>query len=298
MSSLTSFIPNNWPEIAILLWLLMIGVLILFIRHWIRYILIVPVALIILFVMGMMIVPLYPQGPNIEGFFRQRESVLFIFPTSTKQITSQIIVTNDEEKPTTLSTQQEMQYTIKDGSKVEIRFISQDTGDQTQCFLLLPEGTILQIYPQASLSISWRYPNLTLTSQQGKITAFSSKESNQSQIIMSGIIINETPNNNEENIISSFQGEKIGYITRQLGTLSSDTTVNQMSKIFLEILNKMFPSIYQKNLSNYNAFQKYMQNNVSTIDKTTDPNIQKDIINQTNRGLEETKIYKRRQQLF
>lgn len=126
----------------------------------------------------------------------------------------------------------------------------------------------------------------------------STKESSQSQIIMSGISIHQTLNSNEKTISDSFQEKKTAYISREIATISTDTTVNQISKIFLEILNTIFPDTYKKNLDNYTAFQKYIQTTTSTIDKINDPNIQQDIIDNANRGIQETKLYKQRLQLF
>jgi len=57
-------------------------------------------------------------------------------------------------------------------------------------------------------------------------------------------------------------------------------TMNQLSKYFLEILNKIFPSLYSKNLQNYNDFQQYIQKIEALVDTKDTAAIQTSVANQ------------------
>ncbi len=296
LTNLINWSSSQWEMIALIA-VLLIGFAILFIRHWIRYVLIIPVIVIALFFLWLLVIPLYPQGPNGEWFFRQGTNMLFIFPDATAKSTSQIVIIHGDEKPTVLSTQQETQQSLKEGDITKINFVSQQPDEKTLCFIQLHEGTLIQLYPQSSLLLSGRYPLLDLQALQGKISFSPSPETAQATITMTWIIKDTSISTEKSGLFSAFEQKKTDYLIQQWWTFMDNQTMNQLSKYFLEILNKIFPSLYSKNLQNYNDFQQYIQKIEALVDTKDTAAIQTSVANQAEKGRQETKLYQRRKQL-
>jgi hypothetical protein len=97
-------------------------------------------------------------------------------------------------------------------------------------------------------------------------------------------------------LMAAFEEKKSEYLDRWLSGLSENATVNKISKWYLDILSYISPSRYTQNLTNYNEAQKYIQI-PAAVQKIIDPETTQNIIQQGTRGRQETKLYKRRQQL-
>lgn len=67
----------------------------------------------------------------------------------------------------------------------------------------------------------------------------------------------------------------------------------------LNILVRLFPTIFPDSLTNFAAFEAYLPTEqIRKTDTTVDPRISQDMINQASRGIEETQIYQRWKKLF
>ncbi|MFA7717176.1 MAG: hypothetical protein WC875_00485 [Candidatus Absconditabacterales bacterium] len=293
MPFLAPLIPSNRPEIVILIGLLLLGIGVLKISHRIRFILIIPVVAIIIFILGMFIVPLYQQGFDTEGFFRQQETKLIIIPYETS--TAQIMIKPQGGTPQRLSTQKAIQQIIQGFEGTQISFISQDTGEKAECFIQIPNGMLVQIFPQSALLLSGKYPNIEISTLQGTIT-YTSGNISQANILIKGLHIDTQMNTYKNMLITAFEEKKKEYLGRGLSGLSENATINKLSKRYLDVLSSLSPSKYAKNVINYSEAQKYIDI-PATVEKIVDPNTSKDILQQATKGRQETKLYKWRQQL-
>jgi hypothetical protein len=213
-------------------------------------------------------------------------------PASTAEITMK----TDEWILQIISTQNAIQEAVKWFWNTQISFISQNTGEKAQCFIQIPNGIFIQLYPQSALLLSWKYPNLEIKALQWLVSYTSWEDISQSNIRLEWIQADHTPNVQRDELRSTFQQGKIAFLSKQIIEFSSNPTINEISKTYLQILSSLFPGIYTKDLSNYYQFQKYITP-TPQIDQTVDPNISKDVINEANRGWHETKIYQWRKQL-
>lgn len=275
----------------IFIWLLIVAFLLTLIRHWARYILIVPVGLIAAFTLLTIIFPLYQQWPNFVDFYKTQESKIFF----TTNKTSKILIQNTairQELDGKKNTQQNLPKNLE--TKISLVASSQ-TGDEN-AFILLPEWTTIQLHPQSQITFLSQYPKISIIGDQWQATASASDDYSPWQVTLSGVAKNGEKNQYQKD----FEIQKIKAIGNQINKLfMQNTFLKSINKWMLDILARLRPNTFQDNIKNFKDFEVFLPTQTSRqTDTTVDPKIQQDMINQASRGWEETQLYQRWKKLF
>lgn len=275
----------------ILIGLLIIALLLTLIRHWIRYILIIPVGLIAIFTLLTIIFPLYQQWPNFVDFYKTQDSKLF-FTTNT---TSNILIQNKSIRQE-LDGQKDTQRSLPKNLETKISLVaSSQTGDEN-AFILLPEGTSIQLSPQSQITFISQYPKISIIVNQWQATASASNNYSPWQVTMSGVAKGGEKNQYQQ----AFETQRIKTIGNQINKLfMQNTFLKSVNKWVLDILARLRPSKFQDSIKNFHDYEIFLpiQNSRQT-DTTVDPKIPQDMVDQASRGREETQIYQRWKKLF
>lgn len=274
----------------ILIWLLIIAFLLTLIRHWIRYILIVPVGLIAAFTLLTILFPLYQQWPNFVDFYKTQESKVF-FTTNT---TSKILIQNKTTKQE-LDGQKNTQQNLPKNLETKISLVASQTGDEN-AFILLPEWTTIQLHPQSQISFLSQYPKISIIVDQWQATASASDDYSPWQVTFSGVAKNGEKNQYQKD----FETQKIKAVGNQINKIfMQNTFLKSINKWILDILAWIRPNTFQDNIKNFKDFEVFLPTQTSRqTDTTVDPKLQQDMINQVSRGREETQLYQRWKKLF
>ena len=277
---------------SILIWLLIMAFLLTMIRHRIRYVLIIPVALAAIFMLGTIIFPLYQQGPNFVDFYKTQESKIY-FSTNT---TSKVVIQNKLSQHE-LDGQQTTEYMLPKDLETSISLVSPSkTGDEN-AFILLPEWSTIQIKPQSEISFLSQYPKIFITTKQWQVAKLPSDNYSPRQIILSWVAEQDGLPNQYQQAFEKAKEESIGTQTSSM--FMQNNFLKSINKWILNILAWLRPRKFQDSIKNFQDFEKIIPtiNNRQT-DTSVDPKIQQDMVNQAWRGLEETQIYKRWKRLF
>jgi len=278
----------------ILIWLLFIAFLLTLIRHRIRYILIIPVALIAIFTLGTIIFPLYQQWPNFISFYKNQPSILYISPSNEQTQSSVTIQSNWTLKK--LEANQPSTSNLQPSTNTVISFVSPAKNDNTSVFLLLPEWTTIQLSPQSQITFLSQYPKIFMTTKEWQATASASNNYSPRQLVLSGVSKNGASNEYQQ----AFEKTKLQAIWAQANAIfMQNATLKAINKWILKILARVRPTKFQDSLKNFTAFETFIPTEKDrTTDTTVDPKIGQDMINQAWRGLEETQLYQRWKKLF
>ncbi|MCX6823413.1 MAG: hypothetical protein NTX91_05510 [candidate division SR1 bacterium] len=265
------------------------------IRHRIRYVLIIPVTLAAIFTLGTIIFPLYQQGPNFVDFYKNQPSVLYISPGE-NNATSKVIIQNEKGSQTLDMTKSSI-FNLPSSISSTISLIASSTTGDENAFILLPEGTIIQIRPQSEISFLSQYPKIFITTKQGQVAKLPSDNYSPWQIVLSGVAEQDGLKNQYQ---QAFEQAKLQTIGTQTSTIfMQNSFLKSINKGILNILVRLRPTKFEKNIKNFNDFEMYIPTIISRqTDTSVDPKIQQDMINQAGRGWEETQIYKRWKNIF
>lgn len=276
----------------ILIWLLIIAFLLTLIRHWARYILIVPVGLIAAFTLLTIIFPLYQQWPNFVDFYKAQESKIFF----TTQTTSKILIQNNTTKQE-LDGQKNTQQNLPKNLETKISLVaSSQTGDEN-AYILLPEWSTIQLRPQSQITFLSQYPKIVITKTQWEIAKLPSDNYSPWQIILSWVAEQDGLKNQYQ---QTFEKEKTKAIGSQINSIFMQNAVlKSINKGVLDILTRLRPVSFQDNIKNFNDFEIFLpiQKRRQT-DTTVDPAIQQEVINQAARWVEDTQLYQRWKKIF
>lgn len=275
----------------ILIWLLILSFLLTMIRHWIRYILIIPVGLVAIFTLLTIIFPLYQQWPNFVDFYKTQESKLFFTTHTTSKILIQNTTTRQE-----LDGQNNTQQNLPKNLETKISLVaSSQTGDEN-AFILLPEWSTIQLSPQSQIAFFSQYPKISIIVNQWQATASASDDYSPWQVTMSGVAKWGEKNQYQQ----AFETQKIKIIGNQINKLfMQNAFLKSINKWVLDILARFRPSKFQDSIKNFHDYEIFLpvQNSRQT-DTTVDPKIWQDMVDQASRGREETQIYQRWKKLF
>lgn len=279
----------------ILIWLLIIAFLLTMIRHRIRYVLIIPVTLAAIFTLGTIIFPLYQQGPNFVDFYKNQPSVLYISPGE-NNATSKVIIQNEKWSQTLDMTKSSI-FNLPSSISSTISLIASSTTGDENAFILLPEWTIIQIRPQSEISFLSQYPKIFITTKQWQVAKLPSDNYSPWQIVLSWVAEQDGLKNQYQ---QAFEQAKLQTIGTQTSTIfMQNSFLKSINKWILNILVRLRPTKFEKNIKNFNDFEMYIPTIISRqTDTSVDPKIQQDMINQAGRWWEETQIYKRWKNIF
>lgn len=264
------------------------------IRHRIRYILIIPVGMAALFTLGMIIFPMYENGPDFLTFYKNQPNVLIVQPGKTTSESSIVLKTPETEKE--LRTDSYSKNKLQNATNITIKVISREKNDNTQTILLLAEGTSIAISPQSQVQFFAKYPHISIEVQQGKAKVSPSNNYSPRQLFLSGIDM-ASGKNTYQNI---FETEKTNFIKNQVNPIFlQHTTLKKINKTILDIAVKLRPSTFTKNKNNFQAFEAYIPTTSQrTTETTIDTELNNEIKNQVTRGREETTLYQRRKKIW
>ncbi len=277
---------------SILIWLLIIAFLLTMIRHRIRYILIIPVALMAIFTLGTIIFPLYQEWPNFVDFYKTQESKIYFTTTNTSKV-----VIQNKLGQTELDGQQTTEYMLPKDLETSISLVSPSkTGDEN-ALILLPEWSTIQLNPQSEISFLSQYPKIFITAKQWIVAKLPSDNYSPWQLILSWVAEQDGFKNQYQQAFEKAKGETIGAQTSTI--FMQNNFLKSINEWILNILVRLRPSKFQNSIKNFQDFEKFIPTiNSRQTDTTIDPKIQQDMVNQAWRGLEETQIYKRWKSLF
>ena len=298
MPSLTQDLWILLGEISVCIGCCLFLILLWYSKHRVRYIFMVPFIGLGLFSLCLSIVPSYTQGPNSTAFFQSQGNT--IITRGTKASAAYIkIITKENTITIPVQTGQTIQV-LPPSQRFSIQFISPDQDSWVQAFITTKNWIILQIFPQTSLSLQGIFPNhmevqvnngniaySLFTGQEETISFVSwtqAKETQETQALESTFIQTMQANFKQQ------WGNPIFYAPQSI----------RIQKWLLDTAYKYLPQIYTTQRTNFLAFvQSIPQNNENTTSLQTDTqDADQEILNQSQRGRQETKIYQWIQDIF
>lgn len=278
----------------IFIWLIVIALLLAMLRHWIRYVLIIPIGSIALFVLGTLVFPLYTQWPNVTLFYKQQPSTLFF--ATTGQSLGKIQIQNTLWMRV-LDGKGSTQRTLPNNLQTIISFVSSSQTVDENCFLLLPEGTSIMIRPQSQVTFLSQYPKIWIDVQKWDVAELPSDNYSPRQFFLTGVGQLDGFKNSYQ---LSFEEAKLKAIgTQGQGIFMQNPYLKAINKWILQTLVRLWPAKYSANIKNFQEFETYIPSEtIRQTDTTVDSSIQTEMWTQAKKWWEETQIYQRWHRLF
>lgn len=293
----------NSGQFVTLFGLVMLGLAITYIGHWIRYVFMSIVGLWIAFVVLTWILPLYETIPSINDFIVSQKAKIInkwiendgILTLKTALGTKQIPVNNLQQNDIDLS------------QKTQISYASKTQGDKEKLFIDLGNGSFININPQSAITLEQSGSKTQMEIIQGNIEYYTPSQFSWAlQIIgkYTGKNIQDIKNTIRSSLTDQFEQKKQDFFINQIGwSMILNPEINKIIKFFINTLYTISPKTYEKNLTNYNNIQAYFGNTItgntitgSTIQWNTGENLRSMIDNimfQVKKWAEETKIHQR-----
>lgn len=260
-------ISNIWltnNESYFLIWFLMLALVGSFIKNTIWHVVTIFSVFWILLTVFISLVPLYEVWPDIKWFEHQFSPQLIVFSKATINEDSASISV-DNKVFNILNWLNNYNLNLNN-SWSQILFKSDKKYLSTFAYILLPNQNFIQIYPQSAININknyqieildWmvkHYPSLSWSKLKNNEVWFTFTGENMSF----GLI-----NIQDASIVSDFYKEELKtYITKQIWwDFMKNKTITNISLFLLNILNKILPNQFWKNLQNFKEYQKYIQLN-------------------------------------
>lgn len=286
----------NSGQFLTLFWLVLVGLAITYITHWVRYIFMSIIGLGIAFVLLTWILPMYETIPSINDF---------IISQKAKIITDGILTDGILTIKTALGSKQipinELNKNDIDLSqKTQISFASKVETETGKLFIDLGNGSFIHINPQSAITLEQSWENTVMQILQGNIQYYvPSQLSGALQLIgkYQWENIQNIKNTIRSNLASQFEQKKQDFFINQIGgNMILNPAVNKVIKFFITTLYAISPKTYEKNLTNYNKIQILFGISPQENTPNTGENLKSmmdDIMFQVKKWAEETKIHQR-----
>jgi len=239
---------------------------------------------------------MYETIPNISDFVSSQKTT--ILNKGTKEW--MLIIKNSLEKKE-IANVLGKNIEIPMFEKTHITFASKTTENQEKLFISLWNGGFVQIPEQSIITIEKKGNVHKMEILQWKIEYFIPKEYSGSLVFIGKnkwVPIETIENNIRSVLIQDFETQKKAFLIEQLGwNILLNPTINKIIKFFITTLYTIQPTVYEKNMLNYQYIQKYfdIQSEVSWQNLTWEniQNIVQDMLYQAKKWNEKTMILKK-----
>jgi hypothetical protein len=229
----------------VILWFLILGFCGIYIKNWFWYIIIWLSLLWSLIILFLSIIPLYNEWPNFKWFEKSFNEKLLIYSNiDINEDSAQII--KDNKKYNILAWLNSYDLKLQNTNS-QIIFKSDNLYNNTYCFIVFKWWDFIEILPQSAININNNFQIEILT---WDIKYYPNNQKNFSFIW--NIQWNLENSDDIINIVKNWYNENLKfYVKSQLWSeVFENKTVLKISKKTLEILSKIFPWKYEKNLKN------------------------------------------------
>lgn len=268
-----------------------------YIQHWIRYLLMIIIWLAIVFVLLTGILPLYEKIPSVTDFIQwQKVKIISQWTDSQGSLRIKDVLGTKEIAIN------DIKGNILDLShKTQISFISKTKTGEKKIFVDLGNGSFINISPQSAITLEQTGDQTIMEIIQGDISYYTPVEfSGTIRFIgkYTGKNIENTENTVRSAIINQFEQKKEDFFIKELwGAMIFNPSVDKIIRFFISTLSRIHPDKYQKNLSNYVTIHQYFGRPLGeTTNSTTTGENMRSIINdiffQIKKWSEETTIIK------
>lgn len=284
----------NSQQFIMLFGLIVLAIAISYIKHRIRFILIIAVGGGIGFVLLTGILPMYEHIPNINEFIQSQKSKIINKGASEGVIIIKNALGTKELKVNELTTDD-----INLSEKTQISFASKTLSEAEKIFIDLGNGTFINLNPQSAITLEQSWENIIMQILQGNIEyTISENQSWALEIIgkYNGTQVESTGVTIRSQLTNEFEQKKEEYFIQQLGgNMILNPAIDKIIRFFINTLYNISPKTYQNNLTNYNNIQNYLGNNITEETQNFTGESMRDIINdlisQAKRGTEDTKLF-------
>ena len=241
----------------------------------------------ILFTISFAIIPTYESWPDIQWFEKQFSPKLIIFSKANINKSKATILLDKEEFG--ISNWLSAHDLKINKSWSQLQFKANKKYLNSFAYILFPNQTIIQIYPQSALNI---YKNLKIEIITGTIKYYSIAGSGETKNIFSGENIPFWSINTQDTkiIIDFYQDDLKKYIINQIWwEITKNEIIVNMSNFLLTTLSNILPTQFSDNLENFKKYQQYMDIDLKqkTVEFDNDA-IKKDILSEISESLETT----------
>lgn len=207
------------------------------------------------------IIYLYPEAPDVEWFLRTKNYELSISWISSNVDKKDAFIQIQEANKS-----EEVQIVPNLSKSLNVSCIINYPSLQKErledVIVFTPEGDIIVIFPQSSVQLEFYGKKLQKVSQVSwKLLFFSGVLESDIMYEWENVLLDQEILDLMVLKQNQYKEEFIKYLKLQISNNTIDVTNNTMmynidGKI-LEMLSKLFPATFNKNLHNYNEFQKY-----------------------------------------
>lgn len=215
------------------------------------------------------LLPLYPNQPDLEGFYKT-EKISLIIPSTDNQTESKITIKTTINEKTLPITNESIRENITN-LPATIDFSSTSWTQKTYIYITLPKGKIVTISPQSAIFIG-------ITGEinliQGKIMIYTWWSIQEETEMISRLIQEYTLRRND-------------YLTDQIGgKILLNSTVDTFIWRYLNLANSF--TSYDQNILNYNEFHTYLPYQKTNTDQYINTTSPETILNETQKWYETT----------
>lgn len=285
------FVTWQW---IIFWWVLLLIFLLSLIRHWIRYFFVVVLSVIAGIVLLTLMFPLYQKWPNLTPFYSNTPAVLSILPGNSASTSAVMIRSSTTTQLNTLYAQT---FPFPLSAEATLSFVASQPTDPASVFLLLPQWTLIQIFPQTQIHLQIAYPRIVLQKFQW-MASYSSWDVSSPWVLSLSWIVLSTWALHQLQI--DYASQKNAFLTAQAPLLFlQNPYLKAINEKLLVFLAWIWPSQFAESLDNFNAFSAYVSSHNMRVSVTSSTSpVEKDMLHQASRWWEETQLYQRRKKIF
>lgn len=274
--------------------LIILAIAISYIKHRIRFILIIAVGGGIGFVLLTGILPMYEHIPNIDTFLQSQKSKII-----NKGADEGIILIKNELGTKELKVDELNADDINLSEKTQISFASKTLSEAEKIFIDLGNGIFINLNPQSAITLEQSWENIIMQILQGNIEyTIPENQSWTLEIIgkYNGTQVESTGVTIRSQLTNEFEQKKEEYFIQQLGgNMILNPAIDKIIRFFINTLYNISPKTYQNNRTNYKNIQHYLGNSITEENQNFTGESMRDIINdlisQAKRGTEDTRLF-------
>ena len=268
---------NIWWIIFILL--LLISILSIFIKHRIKYIIIIISCIVNIFIIYFSIIPIYNEWPNIQLFEQKFNKKLIIYSSENIE-NGKCIIEKDEKKYLVWKWITSHNFFINKWWS-NILFKSDKIYTNTFWFIMFKWWNFVELMPQSAININ---QNLEIEIITWNIKYYTNNTW-LFKFIWNINPILETDETNIDIVKEQYNKELKNFIKNNNinYNIVNNKTILKLSKFTIITLNKLFPWKYEKNLNNFNNYLEIIwidiENDTTYKNEINKNEINKSIIN-------------------
>ncbi len=236
------------------------------------------------------LIPLYQEWPDIVWFEKNFKTQFIVYSRASLN-TKTAVIEKDKREYKLSNGIYNYEFKIP-GSWSEIIFKSDKQYQNSFGYILFSNKDILQIYPQSAIKINKDF-EIEIITWIIKYFPQETKNFSFTWNLVPSIMVDQQ---NIDILLGRYDNElKKHILEKSWWNIHKNKTILSISKKTLEILNKIFPKKFEKNLENFEMFDKYLEYNLDqtkSLETFDQKNIQKWMIKDIKDWLNSTKIIK------